>query len=116
MILPDPFHRGRNSGDRLKRFLNFIPDCSGNVTAVKRRKAATGCQSRKGMWDAYVSTEDAASLYPSIMETLNLCSSSYINAPLIKMYDIPRWEYAKFTLGSAQLNMAGEALKITPRR
>jgi DNA polymerase elongation subunit (family B) len=61
-----------------------------------------------GLFNCYVTTEDAASLYPSIMETLNLCSTSYVNSKIISMYQIPRWEFATFTLGSASLNMAGE--------
>lgn len=78
------------------------------------RKANEGGKVQKpfiyGILDAYVATKDAASMYPTIMNSLNLCQTSFLNRFLIQFYNVPRYDYAMRILGPASANMCGERL------
>ncbi len=55
-----------------------------------------------------VVTKDAASMYPTRLETSNLCSTRFLTSELIAEKNVPRYRYAKITLGSAEDNFCGE--------
>jgi DNA polymerase elongation subunit (family B) len=64
-----------------------------------------------GLIDSYVTTDDAASMYPSIIRALRLCYAAFLTADLIAHYGVPRYEYIARAIGSADKNRCGDDVR-----